>query len=381
MKHEAALTRKQHRFAVLVFFFVVGLCFASWASRIPDLKNKFHLSDGGLGALLFVLPVGSMLSMPLSAFLVGKYGSKKVVLAATILYPLLLIPISLVTAVWQLVPFVLFFGMLGNLCNISINTQAVGVEALYGRSIMASFHGTWSLAGFTGAAVGAAMVSAHIIPFVHYCIVVTSLVVMVAAVQAKALQKDHKHPGQRHFAVPDGALLRLGFIAFSSMVCEGTMFDWSGVYFQKVVAAPAEKVTLGYAAFMATMAGGRFLGDKLVGRFGKQRVLQASGVVITSGLLLAVLFPNMYTATLGFLLVGIGVSSVVPLVYSSAGKSKKLSPGLALTAVSSIGFLGFLVGPPLIGFIAQAFNLRWSFTLIALLGMGTTVLSTYMEWD
>jgi MFS family permease len=165
------------------------------------------------------------------------------------------------------------------------------------------------------------------------------------------------------------------------MVCEGTMFDWSGVYFQKVVAAPAEKVTLGYAAFMATMAGGRFLGDRLVGRFGKQRVLQASGVVITSGLLLAVLLPNIYTATVGFLLVGIGVSSVVPLVYSSAGKSKKLSPGLALTAVSSIGFLGFLVGPPLIGFIAQAFNLRWSFTLIAILGMGTTVMSTYMEWD
>lgn len=381
MKTAPALTRKQHRFAVLVFFFVVGLCFASWASRIPDLKNKLHLSDGELGALLFVLPVGSMLSMPLSAFLVGKYGSKKVVIAATILYPLLLIPISLISVVWELVPFVLLFGMLGNLCNISINTQAVGVEAMYGRSIMASFHGTWSLAGFTGAAIGAFMVSAHIIPFIHYCIVVSCLVIMVAAVQGKALKKDNSHPGQRLFAVPDSALLRLGFIAFSSMVCEGTMFDWSGVYFQKVVAAPAEKVTLGYAAFMATMAGGRFLGDRLVGRFGKQRVLQASGVIITSGLLLAVLLPGIYTATLGFLLVGIGVSSVVPLVYSSAGKSKRLSPGLALTAVSSIGFLGFLVGPPIIGFIAQAFNLRWSFTLIAILGMGTTVMSTYMEWD
>ena len=206
-------------------------------------------------------------------------------------------------------------------------------------------------------------------------------IILLLSVQRFALEKDAVHPDQPIFAKPDHALLILGFIAFSSMVCEGTMFDWSGVYFQKVVAVPKELTTLGYAAFMGTMAGGRFIGDRIATRFGKQKILEASGIVITSGLLLAVIFPNIITATIGFLLVGLGVSSVIPLVYSAAGRSKTLSPGVALAAVSSIGFLGFLLGPPMIGFIAQAFSLRWSFTIIAILGFGTTVLATKVrEW-
>ena len=163
------------------------------------------------------------------------------------------------------------------------------------------------------------------------------------------------------------------------MVCEGTMFDWSGVYFQKVVAVPKELTTLGYAAFMGTMASGRFISDFIVTRFGSRKVLEGSGILITTGLLLAVLFPTLIPATIGFLLVGFGVSSVIPLVYSAAGKSKTMSPGMALAAVSTIGFLGFLMGPPLIGLIAQAFSLRWSFSLIAILGFGTTLLAARVK--
>jgi MFS family permease len=322
-----------------------------------------------------------MLSLPLSGFLVGRFGSRIVVTVAAICYPMVLTLIGLSQTVWQLVPGVFFFGLLGNLCNISINTQAVGVEALYGRSIMATFHGVWSLAGFTGAAVGTFMVSHGLTPFQHFAMIWGAAIIMVLIVRPYAIAKDRGSAGQKLFARPDGMLLKLGLIAFSCMVCEGTMFDWSGVYFQKVVAVPKNLTTLGYAAFMSTMAGGRFLGDRIVTRFGKQKVLQGSGVVITSGLLLAVIFPSLYAATLGFLLVGIGVSSVVPLVYSEAGKSKTLSPGVALTAVSTIGFLGFLLGPPIIGFIAEALNLRWSFTLIAVLGFCTTVLATLIKWE
>lgn len=378
---DSRLSRKAHRLAVAAFFFVVGLCFASWASRIPDIKQKLHLSDAGLGGVLFALPVGSMISMPFSGWLVARHGSKKIVTIAAICYPLMLVMIGFASSVLQLVPIVFMFGFLGNLCNISINTQAVGVEFLYGRSIMASFHGTWSLAGFTGAAIGALMVSRHIKPIYHFALICAGLVAMVLSARKFALEKDARDPGQPLFARPDSLLLKLGLIAFSCMVCEGTMFDWSGVYFQKVVNAPVALTTLGYAAFMGTMAGGRFIGDRVVNHFGKKKVLQVSGVVIASGLLLAVILPYIVTATIGFLLVGMGVSSVVPLVYSSAGKSKTLSPGVALTAVSTIGFLGFLLGPPLIGFIAQAFSLRVSFTLIAVLGFCTTLLASQVKWE
>lgn len=375
----APVSKRAHRLAVGAFFFIAGLSFASWASRIPDIKAHLHLNDAALGGVLFALPAGSMISLLVSGWLITKFGSKKMVTVAAICYPLILLFIGTANTVWALVPFVFLYGLLGNLCNISINTQAVGVENLYGRSIMASFHGIWSLAGFTGAAVGAFAVSLGLSPLMHFCFIAGSSILLITYIHRYTLPKDAAHNGQSFFVKPDRILLQLGLIAFSCMVCEGTMFDWGGVYFQKVVAAPKELTTLGYAAFMSTMAGGRFIGDKIVTRIGTQKVLQGSGVVITVGLFTAVLFPGIVTATIGFLLVGMGVSSVIPLVYSAAGRSKSLSPGVALTAVSTIGFLGFLMGPPVIGFIAQAFSLRWSFTLIAILGFGTTVIATKIK--
>ena len=154
------------------------------------------------------------------------------------------------------------------------------------------------------------------------------------------------------------------------------MFDWSGVYFKKVLGAENAWIGAGYTAFMCTMAGTRFVADWFTSRFGLQRILQASGLLTALGLLIAVLLPHLYTAILGFLLVGAGVSAVVPLVYSVAGKSKVMSPGVALAAVSTIGFFGFLMGPPLIGFVAAATSLRISFTIIALMGLSIAVVAT-----
>lgn len=152
------------------------------------------------------------------------------------------------------------------------------------------------------------------------------------------------------------------------------MFDWSGIYFQKVVGADKDWIGAGYTAFMCTMAAGRFLADGVVERIGFKKTIVLSGVLITAGLALAVLLPSLYTAIAGFFIVGFGVSSVVPLVYSEAGRSGRMSPGMALAAVSSIGFIGFLIGPPLIGVIAGLFGLRISFGLIAFIGLGVALM-------
>ena len=367
---------RTHRIAVSVYFFIAGITFASWASRIPELKNKLHLSDAGLGTVLFALPVGLMASLPLSGWAVSKFGSKQVLTIAGIVYPCVLVLLGLVDSSALLMITLFFFGLFGNLFNISVNTQAIGVEEEYGRSIMASFHGVWSLAGFTGALIGTFMVSNVVSIFAHFCIILGLNLVMGFALNKHTLEHDGSKKDQPIFVMPDKNLLVLGLIAFGSMVCEGTMFDWSGVYFDKVVKVPREYVTLGYVAFMSTMAGGRFIGDWITTKVGIRRMLQLSGILITAGLLLAVLLPTIVTATTGFLLVGLGVSSVVPLVYSAAGKSGTMTPGASLAAVSTIGFIGFLLGPPTIGFIAEAANLRWSFTLIAVLGFSTTILAT-----
>jgi predicted MFS family arabinose efflux permease len=258
---------------------------------------------------------------------------------------------------------------------VSVNTQAVGVEKMYGRSIMASFHGIWSLAGFSGAAIGTIMIWLQLLPWQHFLFISTAGLLTSALFISKTLQQSGNSQQQKGFAWPDKKLMQLGLIAFGNLVCEGTMFDWSGVYFKKVVMAPASLTTLGYAAFMACMATGRFVADRIVMRIGSRRMLQYAGILIALGLLLSTLFPSVVMATLGFMLVGFGVSSVVPIVYSQAGQTKKMHPGQALASVSTIGFLGFLAGPPIIGFVAQATSLRWSFVLVAFIGLSTSILA------
>jgi MFS family permease len=189
-------------------------------------------------------------------------------------------------------------------------------------------------------------------------------------------EDSNKNEQQPIFARPDRSLINLGLIAFCSMICEGAMFDWSGVYFKKVIQPEKGLVTAGYAAFMCTMATGRFIGDWVTTRIGKKRTLQWSGVLTATGLLIAVIFPFFIPAVAGFLMVGAGVSSVVPLIYSSAGKSTVLSPGVAIAAVSTIGYLGFLFGPPFIGFIAEMSSLRISLALIAVLGSVIALIAT-----
>jgi MFS family permease len=367
---------RKYRIATSVFFFIAGLTFSTWASRIPAIQTKLHLSDAGLGSVLFALPAGLMTSLPVSGWLVSRFGSRPMVIVGSVFYPLILLILGSSTSVLQLVLSLFSFGIMGNLINIAMNTQAVGVETLYGRSVMASFHGLWSLAGFTGAVIGTFFVSRGLPPIIHFSIVSGLCVLLVILSYKFTLPHDIGHrQRQKAFVKPDKKILLLGMIAFCCLVNEGAMSDWSGVYFKNIVKAPASLITLGYVAFTSTMALGRFLGDSLVTKFGVKRMLQISGSVITTGLLLAVIFPYLATATAGFFLVGFGVSSVVPIVYGLAGKSTTMSAGAALAAVSTIGFLGFLIGPPLIGFIAQAISLRWSFTLIAILGFGTALLA------
>lgn len=318
-----------------------------------------------------------MVSLPFSGWLVHHFGSRKMVLLASVLYASVLVTIGLVSATWHLMLALFALGLVGNLLNIAVNTQAVSLEVLYGRSIMASFHGIWSLAGFTGASIGTVMINFHLQPFTHFCIVAAIAYLLVLLLYRNMLQQDINADDDRPlFAKPDATLLKLGLIAMCCMVCEGAMFDWSGVYFQNVVQVPKGLTSVGYTAFMSTMAGGRFAGDWLVIRVGIKRLMQLSGLVIACGLVLAIGLPYLVTAAVGFMLVGFGVSSVVPMVYGAAGKSTVFSPGVALAAVSTIGYLGFLAGPPMIGFIAQAASLRWSLALIAVLGFSTTIIST-----
>lgn len=369
--------KRRVRIAVALFYFSMGLCFASWASRIPDIKTALNLNDAAFGSILFALPVGQFLMMTFSGKLVTHYGSRKMLLFALPIYTICLSNVGLVNQGWQLAIALFLFGVSGNLCNISLNTQGVAAEKLYGRSIMSSFHGGWSLAGFTGALIGLLMINLKVIPYIHFWIVILIVSVIVwinhdYLIPVKS-NVDQETPKRKFFSKPDSTLLQLGIVGFCSMASEGAMFDWSGIYFKDVVKAPSSLVILGYTSFMIMMASGRFLADKLIAKFGRKYLLQVSGAMISSGLFMSVLFPFLITSTIGFMLVGLGVSSIVPTVYSTAGKNGKVAPGIAIATVSSVSFLGFLMGPPLIGYISAAAGLRYSFAVIGIFGICITL--------
>ena len=372
---------RRTRLAVFLFYFGQGIGFASWASRIPDIKHSLDLSDAALGSILLALPAGQLFTMPLSAKLVTKYGSKKMLTITAPLYVVALTNLGLATAPWQLAAFLFLFGVIGNMANIALNTQGVETEKLYNRPINTSFHGAWSVAGFAGALIGLLMINLHVKPYQHFLVIIllgwtNVLINHKHLVGGKPEGSGTKRP---FFIKPEGQLLQLGIIAFCSMATEGAMFDWSGVYFKDVVLAPQSLVVLGYASFMVMMSIGRFIGDAVILNIGRKRTMQFSGIIISCGMALSVLFPYMVTATIGFMMVGLGVSTNIPSVYSVAGRNEKVPPGIALAMVSSVSYLGFLMGPPLIGYISALSSLRYSYALIGCFGLLISYLVTRIK--
>lgn len=371
------MSNLRSRVAISSLFFLHGLCFSSWGARIPAIQEMHSLSEATLGSVLLALPTGQILSMPLASGLVARFGSRTILIFAIILYSSLLMTLGLASSVVQLMCALMVFGLASNLVNVSLNTQAVDMEAIYKKPIMASLHGLWSAAGFVAAAIGALMIGENIEPYKHF-VLIFSVVLIGILLSGKSLLKDvpkARGVAKQSFKLPDRSILGLGVLAFLSMICEGAMFDWSGIYFKKVILAEGAWIGAGYVAFMTTMAGTRFFADGFKQRFGFKNVLRFSGILIFLGLMISVLFPYLASAILGFFLVGSGVSAVVPLVFSEAGKSSTISPSAAIAAVSTIGFFGFLIGPPMIGWIAGASTLRISFTLIALMGLSITILA------
>lgn len=371
------------RLATSLFFFGMGFCFSTWASRIPDIKSTLQLSEAALGTMLFALPIGQLLAMPFSGKIVTRYGSRNISILGLFLYAFCLTLLGLATKSWQLALGLLLFGFFGNFCNIAVNTQGVYTQQLFDKPIIGSFHGSWSLAGFCGALTGLLMLAFELSPFQHF-LVAFGFVIVILLTNYKFIIKTKSKPeteksNYSFWKNPDKTLLWLGVICFCGMASEGIMFDWSGVYFKEIIKAPGALVVLGYTTFMISMASGRFLSDILVAKYGAKKVLIISGLVISGGLYMAVLLPYLIPCTIAFMLVGFGVSNVVPIIFNVAGNNENVPTGIALTIVTSISFLGFLIGPPLIGFIAELTSLTYSFAVIGVFGVLISLLVSRLK--
>lgn len=366
-----------YRTALMAFFFIMGVIFASWAIRIPDVKVALHLSDAELGGLLFGAPLGQLVAIVPTAWLIGRIRSRRTIILGMLLMPAALVSLSLAGGHISLFVCLLFFGFADNMLNIALNSQAVGVETLYGRSIMATFHGMWSLGGVTGGIVGAILAPLGVSPLHHFCLITLVAVAVLAALRSWTLPREvrvgRKETETRRPVRFDMYLAVLGFIAFGSMATEGAMYDWSSVYFAQVVQPGESLVRVGYVACMSAMVLGRLMADGLINHYGVAPVLQLSGLCIAGGMALALLQPELGSAAAGFALVGFGMASIVPICYSLAGKSTKVPPQVGISLVSSISFFGFLACPPTVGFLSHLADLRWALSPIVIVGLLITL--------
>lgn len=357
------------RIAISIYFFFLGFLFSSWASRIPDIKDRYDLNDAELGSLLFMLPLGALCSLPLSGWMIARAGSKNMSLATLLLYVMALFAIPLVKTIGLLSVVLFCFGFLGNLGNISLNAQGIAIQHQIQKSILSSLHAMWSVGAFTAAAFTDWMMEEERTMESQYMIILLVTATIILGLFA-VLIKDPAISGEKQkvFAIPNRALLFLGLICFCVAMSEGAMADWSSLYYRQIINQPHVVSAMGYTAFALFMSIGRFLGDPLIERWGYKTVLKGNGMLIAVGMVLSLSTSIPSLVIIGFALVGLGVSSVFPVVYILATKEKSMMPSAALAAVSSVGFVGFLVGPPIIGFIAQLIGLRLALTVVVLLG-------------
>ena len=396
--NHVAYSKEHIRFAVLSFFLAQGLCFSSWASRIPDIKEIFTVNDALYwGIVLFMIPVGKFVAIPLAGYLVSKLGSRIMVQISIMGYALSLFAIGTALNIYMLGVFLFCFGVFWNLCDISLNTQGIGIERLYGRTIMASFHGGWSLAACLGALIGFIMIVSDITPFWHFTLV-AALILLLTMMSRRYLQDDvhtaevkeeaveDKSEKWQYIKKPEMLLIKLGLVGLFALVVESAMFDWSGVYFESVLQVP-KSLQIGFLVFMVMMTVGRFLANYAYRIWGKQRVLQLSGAFIFIGFFTSALLGSTVDSmalkvivnSFGFMLVGLGISSMVPTIYSLVGAKSKTPVGIALTILSSISFIGSLVAPLLIGAISQAFNMEYAYMVVGLLGLCILLMTTFSK--
>jgi len=361
-------TPQKERIALSAYFLLSGICFSSWASRIPTLKTIYQLTEGDLGNLLMILPASALIGIPLSGFLVAKFDSRIPMQIASILFVVSLFSLSWGLSLLGISISLFFFSIALRIINISINTQSISVQQKFEKKIIGSFHGVWSIGGIVGVLFSTIMLNYEISIFWHFLYVALFGLVLTVFMFPMLIKNDRSKVGTKFkLGKPSKYISLLGFIVFFAAICEGGMYDWNGVYLQEIV--KQEVFTYGYLLLMICMTISRLSIDKLMEYFGMQKLYIASSVLIILGILIATIFPYLYPVLIGFGMVGFGVSGLYPMTFILAGKAKKYSVAIVMSIIGTYSTVGMFLGPPIIGYLASAFGLQKAFIVFILAGL------------
>jgi len=360
---------RQEQLSTRIVFFIAGFGMAAWAPLVPFAKIRANIDDGLLGLLLLCLGVGSIVAMPLAGALAARLGCRLVIALSTGLICLTLPFLATVSAIPQLVASLLIFGAGVGCLDVAMNIQAVIVERASGQTMMSGFHGLFSLGGIAGAAGITILLGAGASPLTAVLWVIAAIAVVLALSASRLLPYGSKNEGPA-FAIPHGIVLFIGALCFILFLAEGALLDWSAVFLTSVRGMDASHAGLGYAAFALTMTIGRLTGDRVVRRVGSIRIVIFGGLCAAGGFALATLIPSWQVALLGYALVGVGCSNIVPVLFSSVGRQTVMPENVAVPAIMTLGYAGMLVGPAAIGFISHSTNLQTAFLVLVVLLLG-----------
>ena len=363
-------TVRRARGAVTVVFALSGLVFGSWASRIPAVRDRLSVSDGELGLVLGAMSLGAIVAMPVAGVLSARLGSRTTTRAALGLTAIVAGLITAAPSLAALVALGFAMGVAFGSTDVAMNAHGVVVEQRYGRPILSSFHAAFSAGGLAGGALGALCAAAGVDVRVQAAgvAVVTAVVGLAWSRRFLPAGADRSARADPVFVRPPRRVWALGALAFACLLIEGASGDWSAVYLRDDLGASAAAGALAFTAFSITMTLGRVYGDRLVERFGTLAVVRGGGLVAAGGFALALLAATPVAGVAGFACLGAGMSSIVPIVFRAAANVPGLPAGPGLAAAASVGYAGFLVGPPVIGGLAELTGLPTALWLLALLG-------------
>lgn len=353
--------RRRAWIAIAALFLINGFTLASWISRLPTITGRLELSPGQVGTVLMSLAAGAIVAFPLAGRLIDTRSSATTMSLFALIMILALPVVGVAPHIATLILALLVFGFGNGGMDVSMNAQGIEVERFIGGSIINSLHGFFSLGAFLGAAVGAGAAQLNIPPHLHFLVVTTLGLVVLGAVRGWLIpdrKVARKAAGGQPFRLPPRALWLLGALALAASISEGAMADWSGLYLHDYLGTSSGFAALGFAVFSVTMLIGRFSGDALVRRFGAPALVRGGGLLAAVVLGIAVAINQPVIMLLGFGAVGLGLSVVYPLVFSAAGNHPELPSGRAVASVASMGYGGFLAGPPLLGWLAQWTSLQ-----------------------
>ncbi len=362
-----------------VVFAINSFMFGNWVVRIPEIKERLALSESDLGICLLGMSIGAMISMPFMGYLSKRLGAGKLTSLFVVMYLLTFLLPVLADSMATLLIAMVFVGITNGGTDVAMNAAAVAVEKKYKISIMSTSHGMWSLGSMLGAGTGAIIAQYGLSQLWHMTLM-SAIMLFVCLFLFKPLLaiKDQSEQG-KGLVLPKGPLLILAIITFCVMMGEGAIADWSALFIQHEASGNKLMAGLGYTFYSLAMTLGRFYGDSIIPRFKKRDILVSCGFLATVGLLILVMIPVPIISIVGLTLTGFGFSLLIPILFSAAADVNDISPGMGIAMVATLGYVGFLVGPPSIGFIAEEFDLRFGIGLIAVLGILATFMSFFTK--